>query len=165
VKILIAEDDPFFRRLLQQLLVADYEVSTAEDGKAAWAMLQQSDAPVLAILDWIMPGMAGPQVCREVRANAKTAGAYLILLTAKNNTADILAGLRSGADDYVTKPFEPEELRARVRVGQRIIKLQESLTAQQTALENALTREKVLQQRVASLEGRGQEETAKSASA
>jgi phosphoserine phosphatase RsbU/P len=165
VKVLIAEDDPFFRRLLQQLLVADYEVTTAEDGKAAWAMLQQSDVPMLAIIDWVMPGMAGPQVCREVRANAKTAGAYLILLTAKNNSADILAGLRSGADDYVTKPFEPEELRARVRVGQRIIRLQESLAAEQASLENALTREKNLQQRLASLENRGRGEIAKSASA
>ena len=112
--------------------------------------------------------MDGLELCREVRELSDMQVikfAYLILLTAKNNTADILAGLRSGADDYVTKPFEPEELRARVRVGQRIIKLQESLTAQQTALENALTREKVLQQRVASLEGRGQQETAKSASA
>jgi DNA-binding response OmpR family regulator len=165
VKVLIAEDDPFFRRLLQQLLVTEYEVSTAEDGKAAWAMLQQSDGSVLAILDWVMPGLAGPQICREVRSNPKTAGAYLILLTAKNNSADIQAGLRSGADDYVTKPFEPEELRARVRVGQRIIGLQESLAAQQAALETAMNREKTLQQRVALLEGRGRGEIAKSASA
>ena len=82
MKVLVAEDDPFFRRLLQQLLVAEYEVMTVEDGKAAWAMLQQNEGPVLAILDWVMPGLAGPQICREVRSNPKTAGAYLILLTA-----------------------------------------------------------------------------------
>ena len=165
MKVLVAEDDPFFRRLLQQLLVAEYEVMTVEDGKAAWAMLQQNEGPVLAILDWVMPGLAGPQICREVRSNPKTAGAYLILLTAKNNSADIQAGLRSGADVYVTKPFEPDELRARVRVGQRIIGLQESLAAQQAALETALSREKSLQQRVTLLESGRREEIAKSASA
>src|SRR5450755_435852 len=113
VKVLIAEDDPFFRRLLQQVLASECEVVTAEDGTVAWAVLQQIDMPILAVLDWVMPGMAGPQLCREARANPATAGAYLILLTGKNSSADILAGLRAGADDYVTKPFEPEELRAR----------------------------------------------------
>jgi CheY-like chemotaxis protein len=110
LKILIAEDDAFFRRLLDKLLAADYEVSMVADGIAAWDALQLMEAPVLAILDWVMPGMMGPDICREARANPKTANTYLILLTARHSSADILAGLRSGADDYVTKPFKPDEL-------------------------------------------------------
>jgi len=166
VKVLIAEDDPFFRRLLQQVLSSECEVITAEDGTVAWAMLQQNDAPTLAILDWVMPGMAGPQVCREVRANPATAGSYLILLTARNSSADILAGLRAGADDYVTKPFQPEELRARVRLGQRIVELRLALSAQQVALAEALARERTLQIRLAAIEpGSEPRDLAKSASA
>lgn len=166
MKVLIAEDDPFFRRLLQQLLVPECEVSTVEDGVAACRRLQENDGPTLAILDWVMPGMAGPQVCREVRANPRISGAYLILLTAKNSSADILAGLRAGADDYVTKPFEPEELRARVRVGRRIIELQAALAAKETELETMRAREELLQTRVVSLEeSREPQPMSKSASA
>jgi DNA-binding response OmpR family regulator len=166
VKVLIAEDDPFFRRLLQQVLASECEVCMAEDGTVAWAMLQQIDEPILAILDWVMPGMAGPQVCREARANPATAGTYLILLTARNSSADILAGLRAGADDYVTKPFDPEELRARVRLGRRIVELRQALSAREIALADALARERLLQIRLAGLEpGSAQREVAKSASA
>ena len=91
------------------------------------------------------------------RANAKTAATYLILLTARHSSADILAGLRSGADDYVTKPFKPEELRARVRLGQRIIRLEQSLVAQKAALESTRGREAFLRNRLAALESNGQE--------
>jgi DNA-binding response OmpR family regulator len=145
MKVLIAEDDVLFRRILEHLLAPEFEVCIAEDGEVAWAMLQQNDGPMLAVLDWVMPGMTGPQICQEARANPRTAGAYMILLTAKNSTADIVAGLRCGADDYVTKPFEPEELQARVRIGQRILGLQTDLAAQKAALEDALAREKSLQ--------------------
>jgi DNA-binding response OmpR family regulator len=166
VKVLIAEDDPFFRRLLQQVLASECEVVTAEDGTLAWAMLQKIDMPILAVLDWVMPGMAGPQLCREARANPATAGAYLILLTAKNSSADILAGLRAGADDYVTKPFEPEELRARVRLGRRIVELRQALSTQEIALADALGRERMLQIRLNALEqGGGHRKMAKSVSA
>ena len=166
VKVLIAEDDPFFLRMLGHVLASECEIVTAKDGMEAWNMLQQADAPVLAILDWVMPGMAGPQICREVRANHTTAGAYLILLTAKNSAADILAGLRAGADDYVTKPFEPEELRARVRLGRRIVELRQALAARELALADALSRERILQIRLAALEqSKPQREPAKSASA
>ncbi len=151
MRILVAEDDAFFLRLLKQLLGPDCEVSTANDGNEAWAVLQQSDAPGLAILDWVMPGMTGPQICREARANPHTAGVYLILLTARNNPDDILAGLRAGADDYVTKPFQPEELRARVRVGQRVVQLQRALAAHETALQRAREQEQLLQSQLCSL--------------
>jgi DNA-binding response OmpR family regulator len=151
MKVLIAEDDAFFRRLLQQSLSSEFEVSAAEDGSRAWALLQQDDGPKLAILDWVMPGMTGPEICREVRANSRTAPTYLILLTARNSTADITAGLRAGADDYVTKPIALEELRARLRVGRRIVELQAGLQAQSTALEDALTREQLLQTRMSLL--------------
>jgi phosphoserine phosphatase RsbU/P len=165
VKILIAEDDPFFRRLLQQLLASECEVAMVEDGAEAWNLLQGTEAPVMAILDWVMPGMAGPEICRAVRANLQTAGTYLILLTSRHSSADILAGLRSGADDYVTKPFKFEELRARVRLGQRIIRLEQSLMAQNAELETTRGREVQLQNRAAALESSGQEAIARAAAA
>jgi DNA-binding response OmpR family regulator len=107
VKLLIAEDDPFFRRILEQLLGSEFEISSAVDGNMAWSMLEQKDGPRLAILDWVMPGMTGPEICRLVRTTPRVASAYLILLTDKNSAADITAGLRAGADDYLTKPFDP----------------------------------------------------------
>ncbi len=152
MKILIAEDDSFFRRLLHRLLAAEYEVAMVADGVAAWDLLQRMEGPVLAILDWVMPGMMGPDICRAVRAESKTADAYLILLTARHSSEDILAGLRAGADDYVTKPFKPDELRARVHLGQRIVQLEESLIVQSAALESVRAREAFLQNRLAELE-------------
>jgi DNA-binding response OmpR family regulator len=145
VRVLIAEDDALFRRALEQLLTAEFEIISVEDGVAAWVLLQEDDPPKMALLDWVMPGMSGPQLCRALRANPATAGTYTILLTARNSAADVAAGLRAGADDYVTKPFEAEELRARVRLGRRILELQDSLAAQASVLEDALGRERLLQ--------------------
>jgi DNA-binding response OmpR family regulator len=145
VRVLIAEDDALFRRALEQLLTAEFEIISVEDGVAAWVLLQEDDPPKMALLDWVMPGMSGPQLCRALRANPATAGTYTILLTARNSAADVAAGLRAGADDYVTKPFEAEELRARVRLGRRILELQDSLAAQALVLEDALGRERLLQ--------------------
>ena len=130
MKLLVAEDDPFFRRILQQLLGSEFEVSTAVDGNEAWKMLKLEDGPRLAILDWVMPGMTGPEICRLVRTTPRVASAYLILLTDKNSAADITAGLRAGADDYLTKPFDPGELRARVGMARRIVELQTDLATQ-----------------------------------
>ena len=144
MKLLVAEDDPFFRRILQQLLGSEFEVSTAVDGNEAWKMLKLEDGPRLAILDWVMPGMTGPEICRLVRTTPRVASAYLILLTDKNSAADITAGLRAGADDYLTKPFDPGELRARVGMARRIVELQTDLATQVLALEDALQREKLL---------------------
>lgn len=143
MKLLIAEDDAFFRRLLQQVLDPEYELSLVEDGIKAWRALQEVDGPRLAILDWVMPGMSGPQVCRKVREQG-LAGRYLTILTAKNSAADILSGLRAGADDYVTKPFDPEELRARVRVGKRVVELQDAVEAQAILLRKARESEREL---------------------
>jgi DNA-binding response OmpR family regulator len=146
MKLLIAEDDAFFRKLLEQMLAADYELVLAENGEKAWAELQKKDAPRLAILDWVMPGMTGPQVCREVRQSPRLSSMYLIILTAKNSVADVASGLRAGADDYVTKPFEPHVLRARVKMGERIASLQELLNTQLAALRECQLRETHLQQ-------------------
>lgn len=130
MKLLIAEDDVFFQNLLRQILEPEYEVIVVDDGARAWELLQQADAPRLAILDWIMPGLSGPEVCRNVRAFPSSSSNYLIILTAKNSTADIVSGLRAGADDYITKPPVAAELRARVRIGERVIRLQDALQSQ-----------------------------------
>lgn len=144
MKLLIAEDDVFFRKLLQKVLSQDHECVAVEDGNEAWAALQQSGAPRLAILDWVMPGVSGPDLCRRIRQTKALSSMYLILLTAKNSGADIVAGLRAGADDYVTKPFVPEELRARVKVGENILSLQDALAAQLVAANDAFTQIKQL---------------------
>jgi two-component system cell cycle response regulator len=129
-QILIAEDDPISRRMLQAFLTKwGYQVQTVSDGVKAWAVLEKSDAPQLALLDWMMPGLEGPQVCRKVRELADRPYTYILLLTARGQKDDLLQGLESGADDYLTKPFDSQELRARLRVGERILDLQHKLIA------------------------------------
>ena len=124
MRILIADDDRVTRRMLEVLLSEwGYETVVACDGLHAWEMLQTADAPKLAILDWVMPGLEGLEVCRKVRQLSNRQQAYLILLTVKGNSRDIVAGLRGGADDYITKPFDLEELQARVQTGFRIVEL------------------------------------------
>jgi len=149
VKVLIAEDEPLFRKLLVKLLSSEFELTVTEDGTTALARLREENGPVLAILDWVMPGMTGLEVCRQLRAHRRTAGIYIILLTARNSAADIIAGLRAGADDYVTKPVQTEELRARVQLGCRIIELRAALKTEMGALAVALAREKLLLKRLA----------------
>ncbi|MFI5069931.1 MAG: response regulator transcription factor [Terriglobales bacterium] len=142
MKLLIAEDDAFFRKILRQILFAEFEVIVAENGTQAWELLQENEWPLIAIIDWVMPGLSGPQICREARACTETANTYLILLTARNSPADIVAGLHAGADDYVTKPFEAEELCARVRLGRRIVELQMTAMAQSASLQEMRIRAK-----------------------
>src|ERR1700688_3388080 len=151
MKLLIAEDDIFFRKLLQQILAPDYDIILAETGNQAWTTLQQADAPKLAILDWVMPGMSGPQVCRRVRQCSRLDSMYLIILTARNTVADVVSGLRAGADDYVTKPFSPDELRARVKIGERILDLKDSLAERVVEANESSAREGRLQQLLLSL--------------
>ena len=127
-KILIADDDNLSRRLLQTTLEkAGYEVVAVEDGISAVRILGQADGPRMALLDWMMPGMDGPGVIRAVRAQAGTPYVHMILLTSRQSKEDIIAGLESGADDYLTKPFDPQELRARLRTGKRILRLEDNL--------------------------------------
>ena len=129
-RILIAEDDPVSRRLLELFLVKwGFEVSIATTGTEALQMLERLDAPRLAILDWMMPGMEGVQVCQKLRESADRRYVYVLLLTARTQKEDLLQGLESGADDYLTKPFDSQELRARLHVGQRILDLQDQLIA------------------------------------
>lgn len=127
-RILIAEDDPVSRRVLEVFLSKrGFEVVTAQNGTDALEILEREDAPRLALLDWMMPGMEGTQVCRRLRERTAHAYVYVILLTAKSQKEDLLRGLDSGADDYLTKPFDPQELHARLRVGRRILDLQDNL--------------------------------------
>jgi two-component system, cell cycle response regulator len=127
-RILIAEDDPVSRRLLELFLVQwGFEVSIATTGTEALQMLERLDAPRLAILDWMMPGMEGVQVCQKLRESADRKFVHVLLLTARTQKEDLLQGLESGADDYLTKPFDSQELRARLHVGQRILDLQDQL--------------------------------------
>ena len=140
MRVLIAEDDPVSRRALEATLARwGYDVEVTVDGAAAWARIQQPSPPRLLVLDWMMPGMSGPDVCRRARAQPDGDLFYIILLTAKGRIEDIVGGLDAGADDYVCKPFHNDELRARVRSGRRIIDLQESLQDRIDALEAALS--------------------------
>ncbi|MBZ5651268.1 MAG: diguanylate cyclase [Acidobacteriia bacterium] len=135
-EVLIAEDDPIFRRVLESWLQKwNYRVITLENGLDAWSILQQKDAPQMAILDWMMPGLDGIELCRRIRSQQPGHYKYVLLLTAKGSKEDIVAGLEAGADDYLTKPFDVNELRARVRAGKRILELQDALLSVQTELQ------------------------------
>jgi two-component system, cell cycle sensor histidine kinase and response regulator CckA len=139
VKVVIAEDDPISRSLLERALAQwGYQPLSTGDGCQAWQFLQEEHGPRLAILDWGMPGMDGLEVCRRVRARPSPEPAYLILLTGRGAKEDVVAGLRAGANDYLTKPFDRDELRARLQVGSQVVTLQQSLAAQVRELEDAL---------------------------
>lgn len=142
MKILIAEDDTIPRRLLQATLMkAGHDVVSACDGVEAWQILRSADAPRLAIVDWLMPNMDGVEVCRRVRQQQASPYTYLILLTSKDRKEDLIAGLEAGADDYLIKPFDPQELQVRLRTGQRILDLQAALFASMDQLAQAHQRE------------------------
>jgi len=148
MNVLIAEDEPVFRRMLESTLTGwGYDVVVTADGLQAWEALQQEDAPHLAILDWMMPGIDGLQVCRKVQnlGPEHEVRPYIILVTAREAKEDIVAGLEAGANDYITKPFNREELRARLRVGVRVVELQKSLAERVNELQEALAHVKQLQ--------------------
>ena len=146
MKILIAEDEPVSRRMLQGVLTRwGYEVISVEDGNAAWERLNTADAPRIALLDWMMPGQNGIDVCREMRRHRPEPYTYILLLTAKDAKESVVEGLESGADDYLTKPFHFEELKARLRVGLRLLELEDTLVQAREAMRfkathDALTR-------------------------
>lgn len=142
MRILVAEDDPVTRRILESTLGRlGWDVITAPDGSGAWGILQTlkgKDAPDLVLLDWMMPGLDGIEICRKLRTTPGFELIYVILLTSRTGKEDLAMGLAAGANDYITKPFDPAELESRVRVGQRMVKLQTSLAARIKELETAL---------------------------
>ena len=146
MKVLVADDDVSIRGMLIKMLSDwGYDVVAAEDGTAAWQALVQPDAPPLAILDWTMPGMAGPEVIRNARSIARRYTPYLLLLTAKDRQGDIVEGLRAGASDYIIKPFDYDELQARLQTGAQMVSLQLELGMRVKELEEALDHVKQLQ--------------------
>ena len=143
--VLLADDDKLTLNVLNDTLTrAGYDVLTATDGEQAWKKLQESKAQV-AILDWIMPGMEGVEICRRAQQHPAFVNRYFILLTGKSSTEDLVAGLQAGASDYLRKPFEEAELLARVEVGVRFIELQQKLADRVEELEKALTQVKRLE--------------------
>jgi len=149
MRILVAEDDAVTRRILEATLRGlGWDVVTASDGNAAWKVFETmkgDDAPELAVLDWMMPGLEGIEICRRLRATPGFEFLYVILLTSRGDKEDLAAGLAAGANDYITKPFDPVELEARVRVGERMVKLQTNLATRVTELEEALAHVSKLQ--------------------
>lgn len=128
MRVLIADDDTISRTVVKALLLKwGYEVMEVGDGNQAWNILKDKDSPHLVLLDWMMPGMDGLELCRRLRQSGTNTYHYIILLTGRDSKEDIIGGLNAGADDYITKPFLPEELEVRLRVGSRILDLQQSL--------------------------------------
>lgn len=164
MKVLIAEDDLTSRLVLQNSMARwGYDVLSVPDGNRAWEELQKPGAPALLVLDWEMPGMDGIDLCRKVRAGESGHPCYIILLTSRSDTEDLVAGLEAGANDYVGKPFVAAELRARVDVGRRFVELHQQLQVSELALEH-LARTDVLTQIMnrGAIMGRLHEEVARS---
>ncbi len=142
MKILVADDDAVQRELLRTNLGDwGYEAVAVEDGIAAWQALQAADAPDLAILDWVMPGLDGPEICRRLRRQPRDRYTFILLLTARKEHADLVHGLQAGADDCLSKPFDPDELHARLNTGRRILQLQNELIAAREAMRRQATRD------------------------
>lgn len=145
MRILIADDSIVSRHMLDATLRKwGFEVVMACDGEEAWKVLRGENPPRIAILDWVMPGLTGPEVCKRVREHSRdseSAYTYLLLLTSKSQREDLIEGMESGADDYLTKPFDPHELRVRLRSGTRIIDLQRELLAAREELREQATKD------------------------
>jgi DNA-binding response OmpR family regulator len=145
-RVLIAEDDATSRRILEALLQRwGYAVELVADGERAWQRLQGVDAPRLVVLDWQMPGLDGLEVLRRLRRLDAERRCYVLFVTTRDQKRDLVVALEAGADDYLTKPFEPDELRARVEVGRRFIELRGELDARLADLQGALDHVKTLQ--------------------
>ncbi|MBI5250317.1 MAG: response regulator [Desulfomonile tiedjei] len=133
MRILVADDDPFIRRIVELALTKwGYEVMSVPDGNEALRLLSQDDGPRLAILDWMMPGIDGLEVIREVRRWDRQSYVYIVMLTGRSEARDIETGLETGADDYITKPLDLMELKARISCAQRVIQLQSEVIASQS---------------------------------
>ena len=146
LQVLVADDDAVSRTVVGAMLKkAGYPVIYATEGEQAWRTLDSEDPPALALLDWEMPGLQGPEVVKRIRGKQMPSPTYVILLTSRHSSADIVEGLRAGADDYVTKPANEDELVARVSVGARVVQLQTALAERVRSLEEALATVKALQ--------------------
>ena len=146
LQVLVADDEPVSRTVVGAMLKkAGYPVIFAHDGEQAWRVLDSDHPPSIALLDWEMPGLQGPEVAQKIRGKQGQAPTYVILLTSRDSSADIVQGLRAGADDYVTKPANEDELVARVSVGARVVQLQMALADRVRSLEDALANVKALQ--------------------
>jgi sigma-B regulation protein RsbU (phosphoserine phosphatase) len=139
VKILIAEDE-YTTRLMVQVCLEEwgYTVETAEDGDSAWKMMEKEAPPEIAILDWEMPGLSGVDLCRRIKNMKRNSPIHVIMLTARDSKNDMSRGFDAGADDYITKPFNDDELRARIKVAERIVTIQSSLNNSLHELKQAL---------------------------
>ena len=136
MRVLIAEDDKISRRVLEASLNEwGYDVTAVSDGKEALGLLSGANPPRLVVLDWMMPGLEGVEVCRKIRERGEQPYVYVLLLSARTEKQDMLAGLKAGADDYLTKPFDTQELRARIFAGERILRLQDELISARDALQ------------------------------
>ena len=137
-RVLLAEDENVTRRLLEaQMTRFGFEVVSVSDGLRAWELLQSPEAPSLVVLDWNMPGLDGPDVCRRIREAGRSSYTYMLLVTARNAKSDVVQGLSAGADDFISKPVDPDELHARLRTGERIVHLEHALAQQVKALQAA----------------------------
>ncbi len=145
-RILIAEDDLTSRVMLEAILNKwQYETIVTQDGESAWEVMQKPDAPELIILDWNMPKLDGLEVCRRIRQMETEQPSYIILLTSREQKGDIVIGLNAGANDYITKPYDQDELRARIAVGIRMVSLQHDLAKRIHELQEALSHVRKLQ--------------------
>lgn len=140
MRVLAAEDNPVFQSMLRSMLTKwGYEAVIAHSGTEAWRILEAEDAPRLAVLDWMMPGMDGVEICRRIRSSNREPYIYILLLTARTESQDLIDGMNAGADDYLTKPFNSHELRVRLHAGRRILDLQEELLKAREALRDQAT--------------------------
>jgi two-component system, cell cycle response regulator len=140
MRLLIADDSSVSRHLLESIVKKwGYQVISTSDGDQAWNILQRPDAPRLAVLDWMMPGKTGPEVCSLVRQRGADSYVYILLLTSRTQKEDVVEGMMAGADDYILKPFDQQELNVRLRAGRRIIELQDELLSAQALLRHQAT--------------------------
>jgi len=141
MRILVAEDSKVYRHLISSCLREwDFDFVVANDGPSAWEVLESAWSPTLAVLDWVLPGITGLELCQRIRTRLRNEQyVYTIVLTAKNQRHDLLAAMEAGADDYLSKPFDPPELKARLLAGRRIILLQRELIAARESLKFAAT--------------------------
>ena len=142
MKVLVADDNAVSRRLLQTALGNwGYQVLAVGDGNAAWRVLQGDDPPEMVILDWVMPGLGGDQICRQLRHGSRARYTFVLMLTARQHHDDVIRALEAGADDCLSKPFNPAELRARLNTGRRILQLQNELIGAREAMRRQATRD------------------------